>query len=103
MTTYSETQGKQPFNWYEALNQDKPDWKMLKKLAGKWVTCACGNQCDVIPRNEYGMPKDVELRKVGGIFYTQIYCRNAEEALSILNKIEIRSSEIIDEIKKGEK
>lgn len=66
-----------------------------KKQSLHWVTCACGNQCSIIPRYENGAPRDFELSNLGSNFYINVSERNYEQAEKTLAKIEIRSSELI--------
>jgi len=102
METYIESQGKKPFDWFEALNQKEitqSDWCILLFLAKSWVTCACGNQCNIIPRDYFdGQPLDKELKNLGIFFSDAIRSRNKQIALNVLEAIEIRSGELIEEI-----
>jgi len=98
---YSQARGKEPIDWYNELTQpsiSQHRWRKLKPLAREWVTCACGNLCDVIPRDHSGMPIDLTLAKLGTQFNANIIRENKEMALETLDQIEIRSQEIIDEI-----
>lgn len=104
MKTYSEDQGKPSFDWNKFLNKRKindVDWDIAQGRAKSWVTCACGNQCDIIPRNSKGIPEDEVLAKLGADdgFYGAIKGRNITEAKNFLILIEIRSSQLIKEIK----
>tara|TARA_R110000772_G_scaffold249530_2_gene363959 strand:+ start:78730 stop:79161 length:432 start_codon:yes stop_codon:yes gene_type:complete len=126
---YSVKQGRKLINWNKRLNQLEKDIKKLtkskflrkserlQKLAGEWVTCACGNQCDVIPRyskdlaNHFkGEPKDSALSDLGLKFHVDIEEINIrvyndesakqvkkaiKEAKETLNKIELRSAILI--------
>ncbi len=117
--TYSEASGEEPFNWNIALAKhcreiNLEDSNKLKELASSWVTCACGNQCDVIPRyGDTGRPKDERLSILGERFHHRaIYpmCREIEHsnfetadryrliAIDILKEIEERSLGIIIEM-----
>lgn len=98
MKTYSETQGQEPFDWNKALNARKKDWHYLEIIAGLWVTCACGNQCDAIPRDNDGCPEDNILRYLGVCFMNAIERHKTQISKEILEKIEYRSSELINEI-----
>lgn len=99
--TYVEVRGKKPFNWYKALNEKEIDWEDLKNMASNWVTCACGNQCDVIPRDFKGEPEDSVLSALGGHrgFYGAIIKEDVKEALCFLNLIEVYSAKLIKKIK----
>ncbi len=104
MRTYSEKKGYKPFNWYEALNAKHIDWDGLSYKASSWTTCACGNQCDVIPRDDFGMPYDITLQNLGGPagFYGAILKRDKEGALNTLDLIEKRSAFLIQQINNHE-
>jgi len=101
MIRYTQTQGFEPFNWFEALKKkrkDIHDWKLLQYRSNLWVTCACGNLCDIIPRDEIGSPIDWILRMLGYDFNTAIQKKYNKKALSILKLIEKRSTYLIFEI-----
>jgi hypothetical protein len=99
--TYAEQRGKEKFNWWEALS-DEPknahDWMILKLRAESWTTCACGSQCDIIPRGLAGEPLDMDLRMLGIRFYQAVSVRNRIGATRILSEIERRSTQLIYEI-----
>ena len=63
------------------------------------MTCACGNQCEVIPRR-IGEPVDVELRILGYQFSEHIHAREYSKAIRTLSDIEKRSAFLISEIEK---
>ena len=108
--TYTEIREELPFNWLNALKalienennpENPPDKEYLDRLdnlAGDWVTCACGNQCSIIPRNAHGVPEDDNLRRLGYLFYGQISSGKFKAALETLLQIEERSAQIISEI-----
>lgn len=102
MKSYMEEKTGETFNWYEELKKENPDWETLKKKAGDWVTCACGNQCSIIPRNECGCPHDDVLEHLGGSegFYGAVVDEDAEEAIHLLDMIEQRSAFLIKTIQK---
>jgi hypothetical protein len=103
MKTYTESKNETLFNWNEFLNQKEiteDEWDKAKDLAGEWVTCACGTQCDVIPRYPAGGPKDILLYNLGMSFTYAIETKNIQYAKDTLHKIELRSSELINEINK---
>lgn len=118
--TYAESQKEPPFDWNSFLNMPykRFDFDKLgkaKSLAGNWITCACGNQCDVIPRHSEGTPDDLKLANLGVSFYTAIqgmfntygfkeddFAYYVERAKELLTQIEFRSSEIILELKKSQ-
>ena len=114
-TTYTESKNKPPFDWYKFLNKEKYTFDELYdklNLSRNWVTCACGNQCSVIPRYENGCPIDGKLSALGIKFtrYIKLMCNNLDLdnkysflefknlALEILGQIEERSSEILKEM-----
>ncbi len=112
--TYAETQNKPPFDWNAFFRKTKYSQLELDEataLAGSWVTCACGNQCAVIPR--YGdAPTDNILRNLGVKFVGVIsamrfwksmgnpfeFAKEKKQAKKILEEIEDRSRVLIDEI-----
>lgn len=109
MKTYAETRGAAPFNWTQWLTQQEeliksgqplsePEWEKAIERAADWVTCACGNQCAVIPRGSDGAPTDAVLTKLGGSegFYKVIQQRNPTAALHYLSLIERHSAYLID-------
>ena len=102
MKTYTETQGKKPFDCNAFLNKEEiseQEWEYAENLAGSWVTCACGNQCDVIERRPInGVPKDEELFNLGMWFSVSIDNKDIEKAKETLLKIEKRSAELINQI-----
>lgn len=104
MQTKEELYSPEPFDWNEFLSKENityTDWNKANYLAGSWVTCACGNQCKIIPRGRFGVPKDPILYKLGLLFATSIFRKNISNAVESLKKIEIRSAEIINEIKQN--
>ena len=98
METYTKSKGEEPFNWFKELNAENIDWDKLCHLSCSWVTCACGNQCIIIPRNEEGEPTDLILYHLGVDFNYAIYHRNKNSTLRILVQIESRSNELILEL-----
>lgn len=123
--SFTETQGKKPFNWYEELsvNCNKMTVRRagyLSKLSSEWVTCATGNQCYLIPRNKDDAcaPVDSELKRLGLEFYNQgvykmyksLKHKDSKEAnlyrkiaIDTLDEIEKRSSKIISDLIKQSK
>jgi hypothetical protein len=69
-------------------------------LSKSWVTCACGNQCNVIKRYPSGSPVDGDLNWNGRQFYVAINGLNIKEARNILHRIEARSEILIQETTK---
>lgn len=98
--TYAESQNKPPFDWNAELQkkidgEEGIDNAKLWKLARNWPTCACGRQCEAIPRNGTGMPIDPDLRHLGYKFEDFIFRHNWLAAQATLAKIEARSAEIL--------
>jgi hypothetical protein len=109
--TYSETKNNTKFNWFDVLQarvENKQDsnsehsYQALVRKAGSWTTCACGNQCAIIPRYNDGSPMDSKLGKLGMDFYHRIVDAEYSEAINILEQIEVRSSELIEEIREAD-
>jgi len=99
MITYTEMEGNKPFDWFVALNCKVVNWNLLYILSSSWVTCACGNQCAIIPRHEENaVPKDKMLEQLGHDFSRNIRLRDKYQSLELLEEIEIRSTELIKEI-----
>jgi hypothetical protein len=121
--SFAVQQGKQPFNWngflakatYEWANKHAYSMQIASDKAGRWVTCAVGNQCAVIPRLyplTGGEPEDNQLRELGVMFDNQItnmlsylasripnmYEETRISAIQTLYQIEMRSATIIQEI-----
>lgn len=102
MTTYAETKGEAPFDWNAFLNQEtitEEEWKEAFNLAANWVTCACGNLCDAIPRDKYDFPKDQILIELGVEFAGDICDKDISSAKITLQRIEERSAQVLWEIK----
>lgn len=104
--TYSEEEGKEAFDWNKALsakNISNETWEFLEKKARSWTTCACGNQCAILPRMVSGRPVDYLLATLGGNddgFYGAILRRDKVEASHLLRLIEMRSAYLIKNSKK---
>jgi hypothetical protein len=115
MKIYSQVNKKKKFDWHKALSVDCNDMtdkyaQDLNVRSKSWVTCACGNQCAVIPRSNDGQPLDDMLEKLGAAFHNygigpmqfNIFCDNQKAAnehrkiaISYLKKIEKRSAQLI--------
>ena len=115
MKTYAEKMNKKPFDWVAYLNRqikekrnvekeennrNSPWWEEYKKiikLSGSWVTCACGNQCSILDRNNADEPEDHELYSLGVEFNDVIEIGEWQEAKKVLAMIEKRSAKLIQE------
>jgi hypothetical protein len=80
-------------------------WDEMRHLANYWPTCACGNQCAVIPREfnsltGSGAPVDKVLYRLGMTFANQINNHRRADALRTFHRIEVRSLELIREVNK---
>jgi hypothetical protein len=120
MKTYSETKGEKKFNWFGAL-KELPTEDVASELAdkaGNWVTCATGNQCSIIPRDEDDQPIDEKLNQLGldfaedvdTMYHNIIYGdssaanKSRRNAIRILRRIEKRSAYLIQlELKNAKK
>lgn len=115
MKTYAESRNVPTFDWNDFLRRAKANQitqtesEDASVVAGSWVSCACGNQCDAIPRykesdlveageefTQIGEPKDAELSRLGMIFHRLIEAVAWDSASQTLEKIEIRAKEILD-------
>ena len=93
MKTYSESRGRQPFDWNAFLEnppaEDSDEHGAACGLSWEWVTCACGNLCDKIPRDISGAPLDAELKSLGVEFHENIrsgYWNGAKDCLYLIEK-----------------
>jgi hypothetical protein len=104
MTTYTEREGKEPFDWNSFLDRaisgdaDIVENDLAKLYAKHWVTCACGNTCESIPRDSIGAPFDPKLRSLGLGFNSAITFGYYENAKETLKRIEKRSAQILWEM-----
>jgi hypothetical protein len=105
--TYAESVGGETFNWLAFLDarinvEDAGEWEIsdneASDLAGDWPTCACGNQCSIIPRGILGAPEDHELRSLGNLFFNAVDSRDWAAAKTTFLRIEKRSAELIAEL-----
>ena len=103
--TYTEKNNEEPFDWNAFLNKKEitqEEWENASELSADWVTCACGNQCDLIPRyikkntvDVGGRPNDDILSHWGLEFNDSIQCQEVELSIFFLAKIEQRSAYIL--------
>jgi len=93
------------FNWIAVLKDlahgapiSRSERFKLKRLAGNWPTCACGQLCDALPRSATNAPRDGMLIGLGHIFYHQIDGAEWHKALATFYKIEDRTKILIESI-----
>lgn len=101
---YALTQGEEVFDWNEFLTRPRRDmttWMQASMQARKWVTCACGNQCAIIPRDDIGSPYDDELQTLGVRFTGLIGRWRRKDAWNVLQQIERRSAQLIHQLTKS--
>lgn len=108
MTTYAETQGQQPMDWFKTIVDARDNGisreahTQLTRAAQMWTTCACGNQCSVLPRHESGRPLDMKIASLGCDFAACIEESDWEHALKTLEQIEHRAQVLIDRTTHGQ-
>lgn len=108
--TYTEVNNRDKFDWREFLQRERYTTVELKtagKLANSWVTCACGNLCEALPRWPGGTPEDQQLARLGNEFAAAVEglarfhdlggpTIGAQRlARDVLDKIEARSAELL--------
>lgn len=129
---YSVSVGEDRINWWDVIeegiywcnagNHPKAEQVIMDMFpaSNRWVTCAVGNECKIIPRDHLGVPEDRELKNWGVEFSNQLglavdritdddlpkqgrmnlaikHLRNAKK---VLRNIEERSEELIIKIQK---
>lgn len=93
--TYSETKGE-AFDWRHALSHpEEYQHDDLVNRAHDWPTCAVGDQCESIPRNDSYEPLDAELSRLGRHFYVEVREKEWEWAKATLSLIEARAAVLI--------
>lgn len=109
MKTYTQINNKKPFDWNKFLDRaikgktTEDENIEAENLAQSWVTCACGNQCAIIPRHPCdsiapeGTPMDEQLAELGQEFFFAIEDEDFKSAKHILKRIEKRSAKIIEQ------
>jgi hypothetical protein len=92
------------FNWLTELTELSGGKEIhvhqrvtLNRMAGNWPTCACGQLCELLERNEDGSPADKELRILGLKFAEYVSGHKWCLALETFNKIECRTTELLEE------
>ena len=97
--SYAAAQGVPPFDWNAFLlkpSYTDDEWQEAQNYANEWVTCACGNQCAVLPRGINGVPMDRVLADLGAMFCDAIWARDISEAYYILQAIEQRATTLLN-------
>jgi hypothetical protein len=83
------------WEWYAFLNASEEVKEEFtadaSALANAWITCACGQICNVLPKTFFGSPRDREARYLGLDFNAQIQDENWDEAKITLDEIEART------------
>ena len=95
---YSQHKTGGVFDWNAFLASEQHDtdaWEDACKHSGSWVTCACGNQCAVLPRSTDGEPSDELLSELGMDFHEAIGYQDALQARAVLSAIEQRSAYLL--------
>jgi hypothetical protein len=92
------------FNWLTELTELSKGKEInihqgveLSRLAGGWPTCACGQLCDLLERNDDASPVDKELRILGLKFSDQVSGNKWCLALETFKKIECRTTKLLEE------
>lgn len=104
--TYAEKRHSRSFDWNEFLKKKTKtpaEIGMAIIYASNWISCACGNQCYIIPRHSNGTPIDEKLFKLGVNFYISVKKEDWKKAKSRLAAIEKRSTTLINQIIKTKK
>ncbi len=115
--TYVEKKHATPFDWHRFFRKrvyTKTQLIEACHIAASWTTCACGNQCAIIPRRNDGEPVDKILSRLGFKFFEELedaaYLNSSEIEISahlitaadVLNQIEQRSQFLIEQIHAAE-
>lgn len=101
--TFAETKGFAPFDWnlfFDRLERGelkRGEKQRAKGLAAQWTTCACGNQCAILPRWDDGSPKDSHLWSLGLWFMNATKAGKWDDARGYLRRIEECSAGLIAE------
>lgn len=89
-------------SWHERIAAARERGRFTeddRELADSWVDCACGEQSDDIPRNQFtGEPKDLLLVKLGRLFQATVSDNYFDEAEYVLENIEARSASLLAEM-----
>tara|TARA_R110000850_G_scaffold223916_1_gene349458 strand:- start:266 stop:595 length:330 start_codon:yes stop_codon:yes gene_type:complete len=84
------------WDWYaflEASEEIKQKFRVeAHKLSAKWVTCACGQVCNILPKAlGYSFPLDDDVTLLGLDFTDLVINNDWNDAKKILDKIEERT------------
>lgn len=118
--SYTESTGLTPVDWPSVIEgvrtllltddpKAKASVRSAREASSFWVTCACGAQCDSLPRDPFGVPRDPELFQLGGhfaarwldLYRTVFYITGLDQfdllddLKDTLDKIEARSTAIL--------
>jgi len=102
----TETKKFDPSNWdwfaYLDADEDTKEkyWGEAIDKSSNWVTCACGQLCDALPRdNDTRAPEDDILSNLGVDFDQEIQSGDWDEARDVLFKIEARTTELLEQMR----
>lgn len=92
------------FNWVAVLKDavagaqiTEEDQDKLRIMAGNWPTCACGQLCKNLPKQNWdNKPLDNTLASRGLTFFHCIEEQDWTKALATFYKIEARTMELLD-------
>ena len=83
------------WDWYAFLDASEEIKEEFSEdaivFAKSWITCACGQICNVLPKTVFGSPSDRRARYLGLDFNSQIQDENWDEAKETLDEIEART------------
>ncbi|MGK0464816.1 hypothetical protein [Clostridium sp.] len=89
------------WDWYKYLDSSEAiKQKYFTDALSKscdWVTCACGQLCNLLPKDDCKVPKDHELANLGVDFCDLIELCEWEEAIKTLDQIEIRTKFLLEQ------
>ena len=91
------------FNWFteldRAIKAEPTDerYQYLYVMAGRWVTCACGELCKALPKGRNGQPEDPYLYANGAEFTDAVDNKDWNYAKIILERIEKRTIKLLNE------
>lgn len=90
-------------NWHKRIAAARKRGRFTgddEQLAGDWVTCACGEQDQRIPRHQVSCPKDAYLGRLGCSFSDAVKMNDYDGADRLLAAIERRAAEVLEEVAK---